>query len=74
MFPYAARVRRGQGPNGQPVTYSGQCQCQCHKWGASPQTGTSYPIVIPKADEARVCAECANEMFEPWTALVDSWG
>jgi len=58
---------RGQGPNGQPVRNTGNCQCACHR---DPLTAT-YPI--PKATIARVCPDCADEMFRPWTDLVDQW-
>jgi hypothetical protein len=60
MFPYVG-VRRGQGPSGQPVTYSTLCHCSCH------------PATLPKPEavEARLCQSCADERFQAWQPLVD---
>ena len=48
------------GANGQPVTHSKVCQCTCH------------PATLPKprAVEARLCQECADERFKAWEVLL----
>ena len=62
MFGPGLHVRRGQGPNGQPVNqaWHALCQCGCHQ-----------PQKPPPAVEARLCQECADERFRPWQGFVD---
>ena len=61
MFVPGLHVRRGQGPSGQPITYSTLCHCSCH------------PATLPKPEavEARLCQSCADERFQAWQPLVD---
>ena len=65
MMPFRDGVRLGG--NGQPMVTTKKCQCHCHR---DPE---EYHQPFPDAVIARVCGPCADEMFAPWTSLVDSF-
>ena len=65
MFGPGLRIR--QGTNGQPIRTTHDCQCACHR-----EPGGLVDGRLPKATEARVCTDCAAEMFQPWTDILES--
>ena len=61
MIPYHRLVAQSEAP----AILHGRCVCSCHALMLLRER--------PKSVEGNRCPECAEELFQPWTQVVDSF-